>query len=83
MKKTKKIKLKIKNSVAKRFKVTKTGKVMFEHQYRSHKRGIKSKSRLRRQKEPGIIEGRFAKKLKCYWESNNNTIQKNFGFAKE
>ncbi|MBP6913576.1 MAG: 50S ribosomal protein L35 [Candidatus Levybacteria bacterium] len=64
MKKTKKIKLKIKNSVAKRFKVTKTGKVMFEHQYRSHKRGIKSKSRLRRQKEPGIIEGRFAKKIK-------------------
>jgi hypothetical protein len=37
---------------------------MFEHQYRSHKRGIKSKSRLRRQKEPGIIEGRFAKKIK-------------------
>lgn len=64
MKKTKKMKLKVKNSVAKRFKVTKTGKVMFEHQYRSHKRGIKSRSRLRRQKEPGEMTGRFAKKIK-------------------
>lgn len=64
MKKKKKIKLKIKDSVAKRFKVTKTGKVMFEHQYRSHKRSSKSRSRLRRQKEPALLEGRFAKKIK-------------------
>lgn len=64
MKKKKKLKLKIKNSVAKRFKVTKTGKVMFEHQYRSHKRSVKSRSRLRRQKEPALLEGRFAKKIK-------------------
>lgn len=64
MKKAKKQKLKIKNSVNKRFKVTKTGKVMFEHQYRSHKRSSKSRARLRRQKEPGILTGEFAKKIK-------------------
>lgn len=60
----KKNKLKIKNSVNKRFKVTKTGKVMFEHQYKSHKRSVKSKSRARRQKEPGILTGEFASKIK-------------------
>lgn len=57
-------KKKIKKSVSKRFKVTKTGKVMFEHQYGSHKKLNKSKSRLRRQKEPGVMEGAFAKKIK-------------------
>ena len=57
-------KMKIKKSVAKRFKVTKTGKVMFEHQYGSHKKLSKSKSRIRRQKEPGQLTGRFAKKMK-------------------
>ncbi|MBP7832268.1 MAG: 50S ribosomal protein L35 [Candidatus Levybacteria bacterium] len=44
--------------------MTKTGKVMFEHQYRSHKRSSKSRARLRRQKEPGILTGEFAKKVK-------------------
>jgi len=57
-------KKKIKKSVSKRFKVTKTGKVMFEHQYGSHKKLNKSKSRIRRQKEPGQLKGRFAKKIK-------------------
>ncbi len=57
-------KLKIKKSVSSRFKVTKTGKVMFAHQYHSHKRSGKSKARLRRQKEPGQITGKFAKKIK-------------------
>lgn len=64
MKKVKKQKLKIKDSVAKRFKVTKNGKVMFDHQYRSHKRSGKSRSRLRRQKEPGVLTGEFAHKIK-------------------
>lgn len=58
------IKKKIKKSVAKRFKVTKTGKVLFAHQYGSHKKLHKSKARLRRQKEPGILKGTFAKKIK-------------------
>jgi large subunit ribosomal protein L35 len=57
-------KMKIKKSVAKRFKVTKTGKVMFEHQYGSHKKLNKSKSRIRRQKEPGVLGGRFGRNIK-------------------
>ncbi|MDQ5901063.1 MAG: hypothetical protein QG600_641 [Patescibacteria group bacterium] len=57
-------KKKIKKSVAKRFKVTKTGKVMFKHQYGSHKKLKKSSRRIRRQKEPGQLMGTFAKKIK-------------------
>jgi large subunit ribosomal protein L35 len=58
------MKQKVRKSAAKRFKVTKTGKVMFGHQYGSHKKLNKSKSRLRRQKEPGVLKGKFAKKIK-------------------
>jgi ribosomal protein L35 len=50
--------------VSKRFEVTKTGKVLFSHQYKSHKKLNKSKSRLRRQKEIGVLKGTFAKKIK-------------------
>lgn len=57
-------KLKTKKAVAKRFKITKTGKVMFGHQYGSHLKLHKSKRRLRRQKEPGVLKGEFAKKIK-------------------
>jgi large subunit ribosomal protein L35 len=57
-------KKKIKKSVTKRFRVTKNGKVVFGHQYSSHLKLHKSKSRLRRQKEPGILKGKFAKKIK-------------------
>ena len=57
-------KKKIKKSVSKRFKVTKTGKVLFSHQYKSHLKMHKSKSRLRRQKKTGILKGEFAKKVK-------------------
>lgn len=57
-------KQKVKKSVAKRFKITKTGKVMFSHQYGSHKKLHKSKSRIRRQKEPGQLKGRFARNIK-------------------
>jgi large subunit ribosomal protein L35 len=60
----KKVKKKVRDSVAKRFKVTKNGKVMFSHQYGSHKKMNKSKSRIRRQKEPGQMTGKFAKKIK-------------------
>lgn len=58
------MKKKIKKSVAKRFKVTKKGKVLFGHQYGSHKKLNKSKSRIRRQKEPGVLKGAFAIKIK-------------------
>jgi ribosomal protein L35 len=57
-------KKKIKKSVAKRFEVTKTGKVLFSHQYGSHKKLHKSKSRIRRQKETGVLKGKFAQKVK-------------------
>ncbi len=57
-------KKKIKDSVAKRFKVTKTGKVLFAHQYGSHKKLLKSKRRIRRQKETGVLEGEFSRKIK-------------------
>ena len=55
---------KVKKSVSKRFKVTKRGKVLFSHQYKSHLKLHKSKSRIRRQKEPGVLKGRFALKIK-------------------
>jgi large subunit ribosomal protein L35 len=58
------MKKKIKKSVAKRFRITKTGKVLFAHQYSSHLKLRKSKRRLRRQKEPGQLQGKFAKKIK-------------------
>lgn len=57
-------KKKIRKSASKRFKVTKTGKVMFSHQYQSHLKKNKSKSRLRRQKEPAVMTGKNAKKVK-------------------
>lgn len=57
-------KKKIKKSVSKRFKVTKKGKVIFSHQYQGHLMVKKSKRRIRRQKEPGILTGTFAKKIK-------------------
>lgn len=57
-------KLKTRKSVAARFKVTKTGKVMHGHQFGSHLKLHKSKRRLRRQKEPAVMTGRFAKKIK-------------------
>lgn len=58
------MKKKIKKSVSKRFKVTKTGKVLFKHQMASHKKLNKSKRRIRRQKEPAVLKGRFGKKVK-------------------
>lgn len=57
-------KKKVRDSIAKRFKVTKNGKVLFGHQYGSHKKLNKSKARIRRQKEPGQLTGEFAKKIK-------------------
>lgn len=57
-------KKKIKRSVSRRFKVTKTGKVMFAHQYQSHLKMSKSKRRIRRQKEPAELTGTFGKKIK-------------------
>lgn len=57
-------KKKVKKSVSRRFKVTRTGKVLFSHQYAGHHKLKKSKSRIRRQNEPGVLKGAFAKKIK-------------------
>lgn len=57
-------KKKIKKSVSKRFKITKTGKVLFSHQYAGHLKLHKSKRRIRRGKETGVMTGTFAKKIK-------------------
>lgn len=57
-------KMKIKKSVSKRFKVTKNGKVMHGHQYKGHLKLHKSKRRQRRLKEPGVLTGKFAKKIR-------------------
>lgn len=57
-------KLKTKRSVKRRFKVTKTGKVLRGSQMRSHLRSHKSKGTLRAQKEVKQLEGAFAKKVK-------------------
>ncbi len=55
---------KIRKSVTKRFKITKTGKVLFAHQYQGHLMRKKGKKRIRRLKEPGVLTGLFAKKIK-------------------
>lgn len=57
-------KKKIKKSVLKRFKVTKNGKVVFGHQYQGHLMRKKSAKRRRHLKEPGVLKGAFAKKIK-------------------
>lgn len=57
-------KLKTKRSVKRRFKVTKTGKVLRGSQMRSHLRSKKSKSTLRAQKEIKQVAPGFAKKIK-------------------
>ena len=59
-----KMKLKVKKSVARRFKVTKTGKVMHGRQNTSHLKSNKSKTQKRRGKEPTVMSGAFAKRIK-------------------
>lgn len=56
--------MKVKKSIRKRFKVTKTGKVLRGHQYGRHLKIKKSKSRIRRHKEPAVLKGKIAKKIK-------------------
>ncbi len=57
-------KKKTRKSALKRFKVTKRGKVLFSHQYSGHLMRKKNNRRIRRQKEPGVLKGIFAKKVK-------------------
>jgi large subunit ribosomal protein L35 len=57
-------KQKTKKGAKKRFTVTKTGKILRRHGYTSHHKEIKSPSRLRRQAEPGKVEGKERTKIK-------------------
>ncbi|MBI2404875.1 50S ribosomal protein L35 [Candidatus Gottesmanbacteria bacterium] len=60
-------KMKTKKIVTKRFKITKTGKVMHRVQGARHIRRKKSKSRQRRQDRPAqILTTKYARMIKQY-----------------
>lgn len=61
--------MKTRKSAGKRFKITKTGKVMHRRQMSSHLKRKKSKSNLRRKKVPAELTGKFAKKVKLMLSS--------------
>lgn len=60
----KKRKLKIRKSIVKRFRITKTGKLLFRGSHVRHLKRKKSKSNLRRQKIPQEMKGRVKRKIK-------------------
>lgn len=60
----KKLKAKTRKAVAKRFKLTKKGKVLRRAHYARHLRAKKSKKRIRRLKQVKKVEGKYAKKIK-------------------
>ncbi|MFH1826973.1 MAG: 50S ribosomal protein L35 [bacterium] len=60
----KKKKTKPRKSVVKRFKMTKTGKLLHRSHDLRHKRAGKSKSRIRRLKSMKLVKGKFATKVK-------------------
>jgi ribosomal protein L35 len=57
-------KMKIRKSIRKRFKVTKTGKVLRRGSHVRHIRRKKSKSQVRAQKLPQQVNGSWKKKIK-------------------
>jgi ribosomal protein L35 len=57
-------KQKSRNSITKRFRVTKNGKVLARQAFRRHLKEAKSKSQLKRLKRVKEIVGHYAKKLK-------------------
>lgn len=57
-------KKKFKKSVARRIKVTKTGKVLFAHQNSGHLKTNKRKRNLRRKKKPGQVSQVSSKRIK-------------------
>lgn len=58
-------KLKTRKIVAKRFKVTSTGKLIRRAQNMRHLRRRKSKKQIRAYKVPKVITGRIAHKIKA------------------
>ena len=57
-------KKKVRKSVARRFKITKTGKVLFRGSHVRHLRRKKSKSQIRAQKTTKELKGKWKKKIK-------------------
>lgn len=57
-------KAKTRKAALKRFKITKTGKIIRGHQYARHLRTKKTKSRQRRQAEPVELTGKPAKTIR-------------------
>ncbi|MBL7158932.1 50S ribosomal protein L35 [Candidatus Microgenomates bacterium] len=64
VKKPKKQKAKTKKIVQKRFRITKTGKVLRRGQMIRHLKANKSKSQIRRQKRIKKVKGKFVKIIK-------------------
>lgn len=64
MKNRMKTKLKTRSIVAKRFKVTATGKILRRAQNMRHLRRKKSKRQIRAYKIPKVVTGKMAKKIK-------------------
>lgn len=56
-------KLKTRNSATKRFKITKTGKILRRRSFTSHLRVKKSKKHKRALKRPVLVKSYYAKKL--------------------
>lgn len=57
-------KVKTRKSVSKRFRITKTGKVMRRRAFTSHLNEKRSSKKRRRQSRPVEVTGFYAKKLK-------------------
>ena len=60
----KKIKQKTRSGVAKRFKITATGKILRRAQNMRHRRRIKSKKAIREYRKPIEVTGAWARKIK-------------------
>lgn len=60
----KKIKQKTRSGVAKRFKITATGKVLRRSQNMRHRRRNKSKKTIRSYRKPIQVTGKWARKIK-------------------
>jgi len=57
-------KMKIRKSISRRFRITKTGKVLFRGSHIRHLRRKKKKGQIRAQKVPQLMRGAWAKKVK-------------------
>lgn len=55
---------KIRKSIARRFRITKNGKVIFRSSHMRHLRRNKRKGWIREQKIPKVLTGAMAKKVK-------------------